>query len=200
MIGIDIGDDGDDRIEQQERTIRLVRLRDEVFAGTQARMRPGGEQLATDELLRESYRGIRPAPGYPACPEHSVKAPLFEALNCAEVGITLTENYAMLPASSVSGFYLAHPQAKYFNVGRIGRDQLDDLAQRCSDHHTSSRQPGRRRAERMRAVNTPLVPTKWARRWLEARSESIPFRQSRSAVSIPRSAATRAAPTGPSTQ
>ena len=88
------------------------------------------EQLATGELLRESYRGIRPAPGYPACPEHSVKAPLFEALNCAEVGITLTENYAMLPASSVSGFYFAHPQAKYFNVGRIGRDQLDDLAQR----------------------------------------------------------------------
>ena len=72
----------------------------------------------------------RSAPGYPACPEHSVKAPLFDALNCAEIGLSLTENYAMLPASSVSGFYIAHPQAKYFNVGRIGRDQLEDLARR----------------------------------------------------------------------
>jgi 5-methyltetrahydrofolate--homocysteine methyltransferase len=88
------------------------------------------EHLATEDLIREAYRGIRPAPGYPACPEHSVKAPLFDALNCAEIGLSLTENYAMLPASSVSGFYIAHPQAKYFNVGRIGRDQLEDLARR----------------------------------------------------------------------
>jgi 5-methyltetrahydrofolate--homocysteine methyltransferase len=88
------------------------------------------EQFTNEELIRESYRGIRPAPGYPACPEHAVKRALFEVLGAAEIGMTLTENYAMYPASSVSGFYLSHPQAKYFNVGRIGRDQLEDLAQR----------------------------------------------------------------------
>ena len=89
-----------------------------------------GESLTSEELIRERYRGIRPAPGYPACPEHSVKRSMFEALNAADIGMTLTENYAMQPASSVSGFYLAHPQSKYFNVGRIGRDQLEDLAER----------------------------------------------------------------------
>jgi 5-methyltetrahydrofolate--homocysteine methyltransferase len=88
------------------------------------------EQLTNEELVRESYRGIRPAPGYPACPEHAVKRPLFAVLGAGEIGMALTENYAMTPASSVSGFYLAHPQAKYFNVGRIGRDQLEDLARR----------------------------------------------------------------------
>jgi 5-methyltetrahydrofolate--homocysteine methyltransferase len=88
------------------------------------------EHLTNEELIREKYRGIRPAPGYPACPEHSVKARMFEVLGAAEIGMALTENYAMTPASSVSGFYLAHPQAKYFNVGRIGRDQLEDLARR----------------------------------------------------------------------
>jgi 5-methyltetrahydrofolate--homocysteine methyltransferase len=90
----------------------------------------GNEALTSAELIREDYQGIRPAPGYPACPEHSVKQPLFEALSAAEIGMTLTENFAMHPASSVSGFYLAHPQSRYFNVGRIGRDQLEDLAQR----------------------------------------------------------------------
>jgi 5-methyltetrahydrofolate--homocysteine methyltransferase len=89
-----------------------------------------GESLTSDELIKESYRGIRPAPGYPACPEHAVKRAMFEVLNAAEIGMALTENFAMTPASSVSGFYLAHPQAKYFNVGRIGRDQLEDLARR----------------------------------------------------------------------
>jgi 5-methyltetrahydrofolate--homocysteine methyltransferase len=88
------------------------------------------EHLTNEELIREAYRGIRPAPGYPACPEHSVKARMFEVLGAAEIGMALTENYAMTPASSVSGFYLAHPQARYFNVGRIGRDQLEDLARR----------------------------------------------------------------------
>jgi 5-methyltetrahydrofolate--homocysteine methyltransferase len=91
------------------------------------------EALTGDELIKERYRGIRPAPGYPACPEHSVKRPMFEALAAADIGMTLTENYAMHPASSVSGFYFAHPQAKYFNVGRIGRDQLEDLARRKSE-------------------------------------------------------------------
>jgi 5-methyltetrahydrofolate--homocysteine methyltransferase len=89
-----------------------------------------GEDLTSRELIREGYRGIRPAPGYPACPEHSVKRAMFEALGAAEIGMALTENYAMTPPSSVSGFYFSHPQAKYFNVGRIGRDQLEDLARR----------------------------------------------------------------------
>ena len=88
------------------------------------------EALGSEALIKEQYRGIRPAPGYPACPEHAVKRRMFEVLEAAEIGMTLTENYAMHPASSVSGFYLAHPQAKYFNVGRIGRDQLEDLATR----------------------------------------------------------------------
>ena len=83
--------------------------------------------------MKETYRGIRPAPGYPACPEHSVKRDLFEALRAEEIGMVLTENYAMSPASSVSGFYFSHPQSKYFNVGRIGRDQLEDLAKRKSE-------------------------------------------------------------------
>jgi 5-methyltetrahydrofolate--homocysteine methyltransferase len=88
------------------------------------------ESFTNDELIKEAYRGIRPAPGYPACPEHSIKAKMFEVLDCADIGMALTENYAMTPAASVSGFYLSHPQAKYFNVGRIGRDQLEDLARR----------------------------------------------------------------------
>jgi 5-methyltetrahydrofolate--homocysteine methyltransferase len=89
-----------------------------------------GESLTNEELIKEGYRGIRPAPGYPACPEHAVKRAMFEVLGAGEIGMALTENYAMTPASSVSGFYLAHPQARYFNVGRIGRDQLEDLAAR----------------------------------------------------------------------
>jgi 5-methyltetrahydrofolate--homocysteine methyltransferase len=88
------------------------------------------EALTSEALIKESYRGIRPAPGYPACPEHSVKRAMFEALAAGEIGMTLTESYAMSPASSVSGFYFSHPQSKYFNVGRIGRDQLEDLARR----------------------------------------------------------------------
>jgi len=89
-----------------------------------------GEDLTNEQLIKEDYRGIRPAPGYPACPEHAVKRAMFEVLGAAEIGMGLTENYAMTPPSSVSGFYFSHPQAKYFNVGRIGRDQLEDLARR----------------------------------------------------------------------
>ncbi len=88
------------------------------------------EQLTNEELIAEKYRGIRPAPGYPACPDHSVKADLFRVLAADEVGMGLTESLAMTPAASVSGFYLAHPEAKYFNVGRIGEDQLRDWAAR----------------------------------------------------------------------
>lgn len=88
------------------------------------------EQLSNDDLIAEHYRGIRPAPGYPACPEHTVKLDLFALLQAEDIGMSLTETLAMRPAASVSGFYLAHPQARYFQVGTIGRDQLQDLAQR----------------------------------------------------------------------
>ncbi|MEY2776567.1 MAG: methionine synthase [Pseudomonadota bacterium] len=89
------------------------------------------ENLGAEALIAEAYQGIRPAPGYPACPDHSVKAALFEALEAGEVGLALTENLAMLPASSVSGFYFWRPEAGYFNVGPIGSDQLEDYAQRA---------------------------------------------------------------------
>lgn len=88
------------------------------------------ESLSNEEMIGEKYRGIRPAPGYPACPDHSVKQPMFEVLNCTEIGMTLTESLAMMPAASVSGFYLSHPEATYFNVGKIGHDQLQDQAAR----------------------------------------------------------------------
>jgi len=90
-----------------------------------------GESLGMDEILREKYKGIRPAPGYPACPEHSEKRVLFDILQAEEkAGIVLTENFAMYPAASVSGYYFAHPQAQYFNLGRIGKDQVQDYATR----------------------------------------------------------------------
>jgi 5-methyltetrahydrofolate--homocysteine methyltransferase len=88
------------------------------------------EKLSVQELIGERYRGIRPAPGYPACPDHSVKRAMFDLLQAQEIGMDLTESLAMTPAASVSGFYLAHPDAAYFNVGRIGEDQLHDWAQR----------------------------------------------------------------------
>ena len=88
------------------------------------------EALSNPELIAEKYRGIRPAPGYPACPDHSVKRAMFEVLNAADIGMALTESLAMTPAASVSGFYLAHPESTYFNVGRIGQDQLEDWAAR----------------------------------------------------------------------
>jgi 5-methyltetrahydrofolate--homocysteine methyltransferase len=88
------------------------------------------EALSTEQLVDEQYRGIRPAPGYPACPAHGVKHAMFEVLGAREIGMDLTESLAMTPAASVSGFYLAHPDAMYFNVGRIGEDQLADWAAR----------------------------------------------------------------------
>ena len=88
------------------------------------------ESLTPQELIAEKYVGIRPAPGYPACPDHSVKREMFEALQCEDIEMTLTESLAMNPAASVCGFYIAHPQAKYFNVGRVGPDQVKDLARR----------------------------------------------------------------------
>ena len=88
------------------------------------------EALDASALIAEKYRGIRPAPGYPACPDHSVKREMFRLLQCEEIGMGLTDSMAMTPAASVSGFYLSHPEATYFNVGRIGDDQVKDLAQR----------------------------------------------------------------------
>ncbi|MDH3211840.1 MAG: methionine synthase [Myxococcales bacterium] len=90
----------------------------------------GDEQLTNEALIAEKYRGIRPAYGYPACPDHSEKRTLFELLDAPSVGITLTESCAMIPPASVSGLYLAHPAARYFTVGRIGRDQVDAYAAR----------------------------------------------------------------------
>jgi 5-methyltetrahydrofolate--homocysteine methyltransferase len=90
-----------------------------------------GETLSKDDLIRERYRGIRPAPGYPACPDHTEKRLLFDLLGVeASTGIHLTENFAMTPASSVSGFYFAHPEARYFGVGRIDRDQVAEYSRR----------------------------------------------------------------------
>jgi 5-methyltetrahydrofolate--homocysteine methyltransferase len=90
------------------------------------------ESLAKQALIDEAYRGIRPAPGYPACPDHTPKGALFRLLDAERsAGMRLTESYAMLPASSVSGFYLSHPESSYFAVGKIGRDQLEDYARRC---------------------------------------------------------------------
>lgn len=86
------------------------------------------ESLTNDELISEKYQGIRPAPGYPACPEHSIKKELFHVMACQEIGLTLTESLAMHPAASVSGFYFWHPQSSYFNIGKIAQDQINLLA------------------------------------------------------------------------
>ncbi len=88
------------------------------------------ENLSNEALIKEAYQGIRPAPGYPACPDHSVKRDMFSLLRCEEIGMSLTESLAMSPAASVCGFYLSHPQSTYFNVGRVGADQVKDLALR----------------------------------------------------------------------
>ena len=88
------------------------------------------EKLSNDELIREKYQGIRPAPGYPACPDHTEKAALFELLDAERTGIVLTESFAMYPASSVSGFYFGHPESKYFATGKISKDQVIDYAHR----------------------------------------------------------------------
>jgi 5-methyltetrahydrofolate--homocysteine methyltransferase len=88
------------------------------------------EDLDIEALIKEQYQGIRPAPGYPACPDHTVKTEMFKLLQCDEIGMQLTESFAMLPAAAVSGFYFAHPESKYFSVDKIGMDQLEDMAKR----------------------------------------------------------------------
>ena len=112
----------------------------EAFAETMhARVRRDLWGYATDEtftnadLIAEKYRGIRPAPGYPACPDHVVKGPLFALIGAEEIGMSITESFAMLPASSVSGFYFSHPDSRYFAVGRIGGDQVADVAARRAE-------------------------------------------------------------------
>ena len=86
------------------------------------------EQLPNEALIKEKYQGIRPAPGYPACPDHTEKPTLFRLLNAENTGISLTENLAMYPAASVCGWYFGHPDAKYFGVGKITSDQVDAIA------------------------------------------------------------------------
>jgi len=88
------------------------------------------EDLDLTDLLHEEYQGIRPAPGYPACPEHSEKETLFDLIDAGRAGVNLTENFAMYPGAAVSGFYFANPESRYFNVGRINEDQLEDYARR----------------------------------------------------------------------
>lgn len=101
------------------------RVRKEFWAYDQT------EQLASEDLIAEKYQGIRPAPGYPACPDHTEKTTLFNLLNATnKIGIQLTESLAMQPGASVSGWYFAHPESKYFGIGKIGKDQVEDLAKR----------------------------------------------------------------------
>ena len=88
------------------------------------------EKLSGADMIAEKYQGIRPAPGYPACPDHSAKTDLFRVLNAEEIGMQLTESLAMMPAASVSGFYIGHPDSVYFNVGKIAHDQLQDMVER----------------------------------------------------------------------
>ncbi len=88
------------------------------------------EKLNTDALIKEQYQGVRPAPGYPACPDHTVKTDMFNLLQCDEIDMQLTESFAMMPAAAVSGFYFAHTESKYFSVDNIGADQLEDMAMR----------------------------------------------------------------------
>jgi 5-methyltetrahydrofolate--homocysteine methyltransferase len=115
-----------DRLAEAYTELLHKRVRKEFWAYAR------DEGLDNAALIKEEYRGIRPAPGYPACPDHTEKGALFELLQCERVGIRVTESYAMQPASSVSGFYLSHPNSSYFAVGKIGRDQVAEYARRKS--------------------------------------------------------------------
>jgi 5-methyltetrahydrofolate--homocysteine methyltransferase len=112
-----------DRLAEAFAEFLHARVRREWGYGT-------GEQLSADDVREERYRGIRPAFGYPACPDHSEKGRLFDLLDAPAIGMTLTESFAMWPAASVSGLYFASPHAKYFSVGRLGRDQIASYAAR----------------------------------------------------------------------
>ena len=112
-----------DRLAEAFATYLHARVRDDWG-------HPDSTDVSPEDLHHEKHRGIRPAFGYPACPDHSGKFELFKLLHAERQGIALTENAAMTPAASVSGLYFSHPQAKYFNVGRIGRDQVESYAKR----------------------------------------------------------------------
>jgi 5-methyltetrahydrofolate--homocysteine methyltransferase len=114
-----------DRLAEAFAELLHAKVRREVWAYA------ADETLENDALINEQYRGIRPAPGYPACPEHSEKGPMFELLQAPKnAGIILTDSFAMLPTAAVSGFYLAHPKAQYFATGKIEKDQVADYAKR----------------------------------------------------------------------
>ncbi len=141
-IGVDVKEAQFEKDHDDYSAIMLKALADrfaEAFAeAMHARVRrdlwgyASGETLDNDALIAEKYAGIRPAPGYPACPDHLVKRDMFEVLQAGEIGMSVTESLAMLPAASVSGFYLAHPDSTYFSVGKIGADQLADFARRMA--------------------------------------------------------------------
>jgi 5-methyltetrahydrofolate--homocysteine methyltransferase len=114
-----------DRLAEAFTELMHERVRKEYWGYTK------NEELSNEELIAEKYQGIRPAPGYPACPDHTEKRTMFDLLDAeAQVGIHLTESYAMYPASSVSGWYFAHPDSRYFALGKIAKDQVQDYATR----------------------------------------------------------------------
>ncbi|HEY7820759.1 MAG TPA: vitamin B12 dependent-methionine synthase activation domain-containing protein, partial [Vicinamibacteria bacterium] len=114
-----------DRLAEAFAELMHARVRREIWGYARS------EAFENEDLIAEKYRGIRPAPGYPACPDHTEKSTLFELLEAGRnLGVSLTESFAMLPTASVSGWYLSHPDAFYFGVGRIGRDQVEDYARR----------------------------------------------------------------------
>jgi 5-methyltetrahydrofolate--homocysteine methyltransferase len=114
-----------DRLAESFAEHMHLRVRKEFWAYADS------ENLSNEELIKEHYRGIRPAPGYPACPDHTEKAHLFELLNATEnIGVELTEHFAMTPTAAVSGFYFSHPESQYFATGKIDKDQVESLAQR----------------------------------------------------------------------
>ncbi|POR56328.1 methionine synthase (B12-dependent) [Paraburkholderia eburnea] len=141
-IGVDVKEAQFEKDHDDYSAIMLKALADrfaEAFAeALHARVRrdlwgyAAAETLDNDALIAERYAGIRPAPGYPACPDHLVKRDMFDVLQATEIGMSVTESLAMLPAASVSGFYLAHPDSTYFSVGKIGQDQLADFATRMA--------------------------------------------------------------------
>ena len=114
-----------DRLAEAFAELLHARVRREIWGYA------GADHLTTEDLIQERYQGIRPAPGYPACPDHTEKRTVFDLLDAEDsVGVRLTENYAMLPTATVSGWYFSHPDAFYFGVGRVGRDQVEDYARR----------------------------------------------------------------------
>jgi 5-methyltetrahydrofolate--homocysteine methyltransferase len=139
--GLDVIEDEFEKAHDDYRAIMAKALADRLAEAFAERMHERvrrefwgyatDEHLSNEEIIKEGYRGIRPAPGYPACPDHTEKRTLFDILDGENAtGVTLTESFAMWPASSVSGWYFSHPQSHYFGVGKIARDQVEDYAKR----------------------------------------------------------------------